>query len=221
MCLVRRNPRWERLLTWGLPALLMLPIVAFAAIHWGRPLVAQWRYAPQDGDIVFQSLPSSRLSRAIEGATRSRFSHCGIVAREDGRWVVYEAYRGVGPTPLAEWLSRGQEGGFVVYRLKESHRIHIPAMLSATRSYLGRPYDVRYRWDDEKIYCSELVFKAYEEASGESLGRRVRLGDLKWKPFTATIEHYEGGPPPLEREMITPRDLAKASQLEEVYRFGL
>jgi hypothetical protein len=44
---------------------------------------------------------------------------------------------------------------------------------------------------------------------------------LNWEPFTATIEHYEGAPPPLGREMITPRDLAKAEQLEEVFRFGL
>jgi hypothetical protein len=65
------------------------------------------------------------------------------------------------------------------------------------------------------------VFKAYQQTTGESLGEFVRLGELNWKPFAATIEYYEGGPSPLDREMITPRDLAGAEQLEEVFRFGL
>jgi hypothetical protein len=213
--------RRERFVALSVAVLLLLPVVVFAGVLWIPPLAARWRYEPREGDIVFQSLPSSRLSRAIEGATHSRFSHCGIVERDEGRWTVLEAYRGVERTALSEWLARGQEGGFVVYRLKEPFRENVPAMLASAHTHLGKPYDVRYRWDDEKIYCSELVFKAYKQATGESLGRLTPLGELNWKPFTATIEHYEGAPPPLDREMITPRDLARAEQLEEVFRFGL
>jgi hypothetical protein len=212
---------WERVIACCAATVVVLPLLAIPAIQWGCPLVAHWRYSPREGDIVFQSLPPSRLSLAIEGATRSRYSHCGIVARDEGRWVVYEAYRGVAAMPLSEWLRRGQRGGFVAYRLKEAHRAHVPEFLAATREQFGKPYDVRYRWDDERIYCSELVFKAFEQAAGEQLGSLVRLGDLNWQPFRATIEHYEVGLPPLEREMITPRGLSEAEQLEEVYRFGL
>jgi len=86
---------------------------------------------------------------------------------------------------------------------------------------LGRPYDARYRWDDELVYCSELVAKAFEQASGRQLGKRVRLGELNWQPFQRTIERIEGGPVPLDREMLTPRDLAAAEELREVVRFGL
>ena len=51
-------------------------------------------YAPREGDAVFQSLAGSPLKELIEGATESKFSHCGMVVRRDGRWVVIEA---VGP----------------------------------------------------------------------------------------------------------------------------
>jgi hypothetical protein len=204
-------------LVWVIPTLCLLPIVVYLV----RPSIAHFGYQPREGDIVFQSLPPSRLSVAIEGATRSPFSHCGIVARRDGHWVVLEAYRGVEETPLWTWLARGQRGGFAVYRLQPPHDQHIPNMVAAARSYLGRPYDTRYQWDDDRIYCSELVDKAYEHCSGDLLGDRVRLGDLNWQPYRHTIEHYEGGPPPLDREMITPRDLARAEQLSLVYRYGL
>jgi hypothetical protein len=97
----------ETLVALGVAVLLLLPVVVFAGVLWIPPLAARWQYEPREGDIVFQSLPSSRLSRAIEGATRSRYSHCGIVERFEGRWTVLEAYRGVARTPLSEWLARG------------------------------------------------------------------------------------------------------------------
>jgi hypothetical protein len=196
------------------------------AIIWGATFLpgylAYSRYQPQEGDVIFQSLPYSRLVTAIEGATRSPFSHCGIVAKEDDRWVVYEAYKPVGATPLREFVGRGRNGAFAVYRFRAEHQPHIPQVLTNVRQYRGRPYDERYRLDDdaESIYCSELIYLAYQQASGERLGKLVTLGDLKWQPYTELIEQLEKAPPPLEREIITPRDLAAAPQLEKIYSYG-
>lgn len=47
------------------------------------------------------------------------------------------------------------------------------------RAFLGRRYDPRFGWGDDRVYCSELVVKAYERAAGISFGRRERLGDLR------------------------------------------
>ncbi|MFT5522546.1 MAG: hypothetical protein ACI9HK_000490 [Pirellulaceae bacterium] len=190
---------------------------AIGAMSWlyAPTFVAYWRYSPQEGDVLFQSLPPSKLVVAIEGATMSPFSHCGVVAKRDGDWVVYEAFEGVEETPLREFVMRGREQGFAVYRLREDFRQFIPAMIKNVKTYLGREYDVRYRMDDEKIYCSELIYKAYRDASGgEKLGDFVCLGDLNWQPYETTITHFEQGPVPLDREMITPRDMARAKQLE-------
>ena len=51
-------------------------------------------YTPKEGDVIFQSLPDSDLTRAIEGATNSPYSHTGIVIKKNGDWYVREA---VGP----------------------------------------------------------------------------------------------------------------------------
>jgi hypothetical protein len=89
-------------------------------------------------------------------------------------------------------------------------------MISAAEKFVGLPYDIQYDMDDEKIYCSELIYKGFLKATGERMGETVKLGDLDWKPHEQVIRAIAGDPVPLEREMITPRDLAKAEQLETV-----
>ena len=212
-----KRRRFERWIPFLIATLLLLPLALFAF----RPILAQLRYQPQPGDVVFQSLPRGPLVNAIEGATQSRYSHCGLVAFENGQWVVYEAFDGVSQTPLRKWLGRGRGGAFAVYRLKEEHRSGIPATLAAAKEQIGRKYDTRYRLGGDEVYCSELIYLAYQKATGEALGKTVRLEQLNWQPFRSLIEELEGGPAPLDREIITPRDLANASQLQPVYRYGL
>ena len=198
--------------------IIVLTTLGIGSVTWafGPRYYKLWRYQPQPGDIVVQSSPSNPLVRAIEGATDSPWSHCGIVAYEDGAWVVYEASSYVTGTPLSEVILRSRDEQYAIYRLKPEYRQHIPRVLAEVKNLSRRPYDAKYELDDEKIYCSELIYKAYLKATGEELGRLVRLRDLRWKPFAEIITKLEGGPPPLDRQMITPRDLAQAEQLELV-----
>jgi hypothetical protein len=51
---------------------------------------------------------------------------------------------------------------------------------SQLRALMGRSYDVYFEWGDDRIYCSELVWKAYARAiPGLSVGRMQLLGELK------------------------------------------
>ncbi|MBL9085145.1 MAG: hypothetical protein JNK76_25290 [Planctomycetales bacterium] len=178
-------------------------------------------YQPQVGDVVFQSLPHSTLTDTIEGATKSPLSHCGLIAYGRGGWVVVEANGSVKETKLDRWLAQGREGKFAAYRFAPKFADKIPQMIAAARSRLGKPYDLRYELDDRALYCSELVYKAFQEATGEPCGRLVKLGELNWQPYERVIRYLDGGGLPLEREMITPRDLAEAEQLKPVFRKGL
>ena len=157
----------------------------------------------------------------IEGATHSPYSHCGVVVKRDGKWVVIEALGTVKYTSLYLWLAQGRSGRFAVYRLKPAHTGEIPGFLKELSEFSGLPYDSRYEMGDDAIYCSELVYKAYRNATGQELGRLVKLGQLDWQPFAASISKYAEGSLPLQREMITPKHLAEAPQLQKVYAFGL
>ncbi len=124
-------------------------------------------------------------------------------------------------SPLREFIFRGRNQGFAVYRFRQEFQKDVPATIKQVKTFLGRPYDARYRMDDEAIYCSELIYKAYKTATGQQLGQLVKLGDLNWSPYQETIKYYEAGPVPLNREMITPKEMAQASQLELVFAHAM
>lgn len=120
----------------------------------------------------------------------------------------------VGPTPLAEWAARGE---IAVYR----PRLHdaplddesLARLAYALRTYAGRPYDRSYRWDDERIYCSELVAKAWRDAFGEPLvePRPVSLGAWATRAAQMTNGELVDGTP-----MVSPADLVRSGRLVRV-----
>ena len=63
----------------------------------------------RDGDIIFQTSRSEQ-SIAIQKATRSQYSHMGIVFLRNGSPHVYEAIKTVQYTPLRKWVDRGEGG---------------------------------------------------------------------------------------------------------------
>ncbi|EDY18764.1 protein of unknown function DUF1105 [Chthoniobacter flavus Ellin428] len=174
-------------------------------------------YAPQEGDVVFQSLPHNPLIDTIEGSTGSPFSHCGILRKAGVIWKVIEAIGPVKETDLDAWEKQGRDGQFTVYRLKPRYRDKIPTFITAAQSYEGLPYDYHYEMDDRAIYCSELIYKAFRKATGEELGHLQKLGELKWQPYAPVIKQLEGGTVPLDRVLITPRSVSEAPQLEKVF----
>lgn len=178
-------------------------------------------YRPQQGDIVFQSSPNPwgmDLVDMIEGATGSAYSHCGMVIRHQNQWQVIEAVGPVQIIPLSHWQARGRGKKVWAYRLQESSQQHIPAAITAIKRDIGKPYDSRYRLDDAAIYCSELIYRGWKSATGKGLGKTVVLQELNWQPYRKIIVALERSEEiPLTREIITPRDLAKAPELKRVW----
>lgn len=177
------------------------------------------RYSPQEGDVVFQSLPHGDLVDAIEGITHSPYSHCGVVLRNDkNEWVVIESISNVHETPLFLWIFRGRGAEFTACRLDPKYSSSIPDFKKNLLAYSGRPYDFDYDMtNDRSLYCSDLVYLAFEKVSGEKMGKLEKLGDLDWKPFESFIKSEQRGALPLDRTMITPASLARAPQLHQVY----
>lgn len=180
-------------------------------------------YSPQEGDVVFQSLPHGDLVDAIEGITHSPYSHCGVVLRNDqNQWVIIESIFNVHETPLFLWMLRGRNGDFTAYRLDSKYSSLIPEFKRDLLSYMGRPYDFDYDMTNgHAVYCSDLVYLAFDKATGEKMGTLEKLGDLDWKPYEHFIQSEQEGRLPLDRVMITPASLAHAPQLHEIYRTGL
>ncbi len=194
--------------------LLALAIVVFfgAAAH---PVAAP---TLRDGDIIFQTSRSSQ-SVAIQRATHSPWSHMGVIIHRDGKPYVFEAIATVRYTPLDKWIARGQEGHFVLKRLAGGLTKEQAGKLRREASaYEGKPYDLYFEWSDERIYCSELVWKMYARALGVELGERQKLRefDLTDNAVRAKMRERYGSSVPLGEPVISPAAMFSAPGLETV-----
>jgi hypothetical protein len=51
-------------------------------------------------------------------------------------------------------------------------------MREVGKPWLGRPYDLQFRWADDEMYCSELAHKLFERGAGIRIGERQRARDM-------------------------------------------
>ncbi|MDF1816655.1 MAG: YiiX family permuted papain-like enzyme [Verrucomicrobiales bacterium] len=168
----------------------------------------------EDGDIIFQK-SMSRQSQAIEAATHSPLTHVGIVFYERGVPYIYEAVQPVKKTKLSDWGRRGENGSFVVRRLKDKSNIDMDRLKSEVMTYLGRDYDALFGWSDSTIYCSELVWKAYDRACGVQIGdlRKLKDFDLSHPVVQKTLRQRYGSCIPFDMDVISPADIFQSGLL--------
>jgi Permuted papain-like amidase enzyme, YaeF/YiiX, C92 family len=136
--------------------------------------------ALKSGDIIFQTSTSDQ-SKAIQLATHSKYSHCGIIFQNDGKDFVFEAVQPVKLTPLNEWIARGEGKHYVVKRLKDTSVLTpkvLDDMRTAGRNMLGKDYDLYFEWSDIRLYCSELVWKIYSQGAHLEVGHLQKLADF-------------------------------------------
>ncbi len=161
-----------------------------------------------EGDIIFQS-SQSRQCEAVKKATHSPYSHCGIILRNKGKLMVYEAIGPVKWTDINEWIEHGEDGHYVIKRVKDTTLLtedRLLKMRNAGEEFKGLPYDIYFGWSDDKIYCSELVWKIYKEATGTELGSLQQLKEFDLSdPSVQTImaERY-GDNVPWAEQVISP-----------------
>lgn len=178
-------------------------------------------YDLREGDIVFSSSEAGQ-GEAIIAATASPYTHCGIVFLRNGRLMVLEAVQPVRASTLEDFMARGKPEGFTAKRLKTTVT---PEAYQKARAWaeaqIGRNYDVRFAWDDGKLYCSELVWKVYQHAGVELCPtRKFRDYDLQRPAVKKIIEQRYGGMDklPLDEKVVAPSDIAASNLLVEVPR---
>ncbi len=168
----------------------------------------------QDGDIIFHR-SQSRQSQAIAAATKSDYTHVGIIFLSDGKPFVYEAIQPVVRTPLDQWIKRGAREHYVIKRLKDRSEINFSKVRKEAQQFIGRDYDWLFGWSDEKIYCSELVWKAYKRAADIEVGslRKLKDFDLNSKIVRQTMKERYGANVPLDMDVIAPSDIFDSPKL--------
>ena len=176
----------------------------------------------QDGDIVLQTSQSAQCE-AVRIATNSKFSHCGIIFIMNNKKMVFEAVQPVKLTPIADWVAHGKNNKFIVKRL-----INAPTILSSStlqkmkdygHNFLNKNYDAYFSWNDDQIYCSELVWKIYKNAANIELCKTAKLKSFNLnEPKVKNIlaERY-GKNIPLDEDVVAPSQINDSEILKTVF----
>lgn len=181
------------------------------------------KYNPRDGDIIFHTSRSAQ-SIAIQRATKSKYSHMGIVYLKEGQPYVFEAIEPVKLTPLKEWAARGVGGHYIVKRLANADELitgeGLNRMLKVGKGFEGKHYDLYFEWSDDRVYCSELVWKIYKRALGIEVGTLQRMHEFDFSDpvVKAKVQKRFGDSIPQNEIVISPAAMFSAEELITVYQ---
>ena len=175
----------------------------------------------QSGDIFFQTSQSAQCT-AVQLATHSIYSHCGILFKQGNNIIVYEAVQPVKTIPLKELIKEGKDNKYVIKRLKNAKQLLTSAVLEKMKKvadqYKGKNYDIYFGWSDDRIYCSELVWKIYKQGADIEVGKLEQLKDfdLTSEPVKKLMKERYGNNIPYKETVISPVSIFKSELLVTV-----
>jgi hypothetical protein len=169
----------------------------------------------QEGDIIFQSSESAQCE-AVKQATHSIYSHCGIIFKDQGKLYVYEAVQPVRKTLLADWIMHGTGARHLIKRYIRADTLLksevLAKMKKQAKGYLGKNYDLQFGWDDSRLYCSELVWKIYNESAALEICplRSLKDFDLSSPLVKKIMKDRYGDKVPYNEPVVAPSDLVES-----------
>lgn len=157
--------------------------------------------ALQEGDLVFQDLDCGPLCDAIEAVTEGYqgrdFSHVAMIVKLKGELRAVEAIGGkVQSNSIDSLFMRCKDPKkYLVMRLIPEYKYLIPEASKFAIKSIGTPYDDRFIMDNDSLYCSELIYHAFESHKKNS--RLFYLQPMTYKDpksnnyFPAWVDYYK------------------------------
>jgi hypothetical protein len=123
----------------------------------------------KQGDLLFQNIDCGPLCDAIEQVTFGRdslkFSHIGLVyIKQDSVYVIEAIGKTVTITSYQNFKKRSTNPLYLG-RIKPEHQHLIDSAISFTIKQIGVPYDEPFLYNNQKYYCSELIYDAFKSSN--------------------------------------------------------
>ena len=178
-------------------------------------------YEYETGDIIGHTSKSSQ-SKMIQWGTWSKYSHVGVIIIRNNKPYVLEASSTVKYTPLKKWIKRGEGEKYTVVRynwdIEDSTEIAFgltdnqkKAFKKSAKKYVGKKYDSAFKWSDDKIYCSELVWKIYKDVGIEvSETKTMKSFNLWIPPIKREMQRRWNGKLNENEKVVAPKDVMKS-----------
>lgn len=119
------------------------------------------------GDILLQPL-NCWVCKLIEKQENSIYSHMAIVLKVEGKKVlVAHAWDKVKAVDLNEFNAMTRDGGKLMVRRHVSKRSFEDLYDLYMTYFDGVEYDKEFLWNNDKLYCSEFVYKLFNIVTDE------------------------------------------------------
>ena len=157
----------------------------------------------REGDIVFIETRSFQ-SKFVKMGMMSIWSHCGIAVNTPEGVQIMEADSTVRILPVERFVAKSVGGKYIIKRPEQQLTAPIDQ-----QKWLGRWYDLKFSFDNEEVYCSELVWLIYKE-QGIELCPPIKINEhfmVRFKPLQRALEERGISP---EQYAVAPCDLLRA-----------
>jgi hypothetical protein len=172
----------------------------------------------KNGDLIFIINPSGQ-GKAIQLATHSKYTHIGVIFIENGETFVYHAVEPVSKSSLKDFVAMSADKTYEIKRLRDQSLLTaavISNLQKFAKSHLGKHYDLGFSWDDEKLYCSEYIWKLYKQVLNIEIGdlKQLKSFDLTHPAVKDKLHERYGNNIPLNENMISPGELYESVLLK-------
>jgi hypothetical protein len=180
----------------------------------------------KSGDLLFVSSVISNFEQAISEVTndefQQNFSHVAMVNVTDSGVYVVEATSKLGVVyrTVSEFEQDNIEKTIFIGRLKSQYQQWIPNAIAHACSHLGKPYDFAFDFENDKFYCSELIYFSFANVSEkqdffETPPMTFKTGkDADFSPFWMDYFAELNIPIPEGHPGLNPNGMSRSEKLE-------
>ena len=185
----------------------------------------------QNGDLIFVGAQTEELSGAINRVTKindeTNFDHVGLIEKTtDSIFVLHAAPMGGSQREEIHHFYTSQsekKNKIVIYRLKNEYQSTIPYAITKAKTMLGKPYNWLYILNDDELYCSDFVERAFRDDKVFELipmnfkNKETGIIDKFWIDFY----RKKGKEVPQDEPGTNPNQLATSEKLIKVGELNL
>ncbi len=185
----------------------------------------------QNGDLIFVGAQTEELSGAISRVTKlsdqTNFDHVGLIEKTaDSIFVLHAAPMGGSQREEIHHFYTSQtekNNQIVIYRLKSDVQATIPKAIIKAKTMLGKPYNWLYILNEDELYCSDFVERAFRDDKVFELipmnfkNKETSVIDTFWVDFY----RKKGKEVPQDEPGTNPNQLATSEKLIRIGEFKL
>jgi len=198
---------------------LSLLIVLCTGCNWGYDASLL-----QTGDLIFQT--STAANSAINIISTTPYTNMGLVLRKnDSLWVLEATKPNVRLSLLDNWVQQGKDQHFVAKRLKNADEVLDSLskinMWKIAQRYVSKDYDPYLEWTNDRLYCSELVWKVYKQTLGVEIDtlQPFKNFDYKRTEVKNLVQELYGENLPMNEVVVSPSNIFNSSLFQTVFDY--